>query len=186
MMSRRIVSGRASPKRNAPPRRPKEKSTEDAKVAPPFEADVRALQLGKTLDFMRMLWALDHSLQTASKQMQSRLGVTGLQRLVIRIVGRFPGISAGELATVLHVHPSTLTGVLKVLVQRGALGRSLDPADARRALFTLTARGRQLDELKVGTVEARVRNALSEIGPDRINAVKRGLQALITALDVAS
>src|SRR5438132_8459125 len=34
-------------------------------------------------------------------------------RLVMRIVGRFPGIAAGRVAQILHVHPSTLTGILK-------------------------------------------------------------------------
>jgi DNA-binding MarR family transcriptional regulator len=44
--------------------------------------------------------------------MIGEVGVTGPQRLVLRVVGLFPGMSAGELATVLRVHPSTLTGVL--------------------------------------------------------------------------
>src|SRR5580704_311880 len=74
--------------------------------------------LGGVLDFLKLLWALDHGLQTASRDMERRLGVTGPQRMVIRIVGRFPGISAGELASVLHVHPSTLTGVLRRLETR--------------------------------------------------------------------
>ena len=46
------------------------------------------------------------------KRMEQRSGVTGPQRLVLRVVGLFPGISAGALARLLHVHPSTLTGVL--------------------------------------------------------------------------
>ena len=62
--------------------------------------------LGEVLDFMRMLWSIDHGLQTTSKRMEATLGVTGLQRMVLRLVGRFPGISAGHLARILHVHVS--------------------------------------------------------------------------------
>src|ERR687884_1409361 len=94
--------------------------------------------LGPVLEFMKQLWALDHGLQTVSKRMESRFGITGPQRLVVRIVGRFPGISAGALADVLHVHPSTLTGVLRRLEERGVLQRRGDPNDGRRALFGLT------------------------------------------------
>ena len=45
-------------------------------------------KLGQTLDFMQRLWALDHSLQAASKRMETTMGVTGPQRLVIRVLDR--------------------------------------------------------------------------------------------------
>src|SRR5580658_2848349 len=83
--------------------------------------------LGEVIDFMRLLWAVDHGLEASSKQMDALFGVTGPQRLVIRIVGRHPGIAAGRIAEILHVHPSTLTGVLRRLVERGILTRSGDP-----------------------------------------------------------
>jgi len=54
-------------------------------------------------------WAIDHGLQLTSRRMSVALGVTGLQRLVIRLVGKFPGISAGQVATILHLDPSTVT-----------------------------------------------------------------------------
>src|ERR1700760_1858990 len=88
--------------------------------------------LGAVLDFMRLLWAVDHALQSASKRMEATFGVTGPQRLVVRIVGRFPGIAAGRVAEILHVHPSTLTSILKRLETRGMLQRRSDPRDARR------------------------------------------------------
>src|SRR5438046_6523104 len=94
--------------------------------------DGRGPPLGAVLDFMRLLSAVDHALQSASKRMESTFGLTGPQRLVVRIVGRFPGIAAGRIATILHVHPSTLTGVLKRLEARGVLQRRPDPRDARR------------------------------------------------------
>src|SRR5437870_11448179 len=117
-------------------------------------------QLGPILEFMKLLWAVDHGLQSASKRMESTFGLTGPQRLVVRIVGRFPGIAAGRIAEILHVHPSTLTGVLKRLESRGILQRRPDPRDARRALFMLTAKGRRLDTIRTGTVEQAGRRRL--------------------------
>ena len=46
--------------------------------------------LGETVEFLRLVWAVDHALQTTSKRMARSLGVTGPQRLVVRIVGRVP------------------------------------------------------------------------------------------------
>src|SRR5256885_6622520 len=130
--------------------------------------------LGAVLDFMRLLWALDHALQSASKRMESNFGMTGPQRLVMRIVGRFPGIAAGRVAEILHVHPSTLTGILKRLESRGLLQRRTDPRDARRALFMLTPKGRKLDTVRTGIVEQAVRRGPAT-GPRQVPAAPGSL-----------
>src|SRR5580704_7823727 len=87
--------------------------------------------LDPVLDFMRLLWSIEHQLQSASKRMETAIGITGPQRLVLRVVARFPGISAGELADVVRLHPSTVTGILQRLVQKGLLARDVDPDDSR-------------------------------------------------------
>ena len=138
----------------------------------------RGPPLGEVLEFMRLLWALHHGLQSTSKRMESTLGLTGPQRLVLRMVGRFPGIAAGHLAQLLHVHPSTLTGVLKRMEKRGLLERKVDPLDGRRALFVLTPEGRDLDVPATGTVEAAVQRALSRVPRTRLI----GAQEVLTVL----
>ena len=79
------------------------------------------VRLDPVLDFMRLLWTLEPGLQSASKRMESALGVTGPQRIVLRIVGRHPGVSAGQLAHIAQLHPSTITGIVQRLVRKGAL-----------------------------------------------------------------
>lgn len=140
-------------------------------------------RLGPVMDFMRALWALDHAFQSASKRMEARLGVTAPQRIVVRIVGRFPRISAGEVAEILHVHPSTLTGVLKRLEARGVIARSPDPQDGRRALLALTARGRELDQVRAGTVEGAVRKVLVRMPPQTSRSARAFAAALAAELD---
>jgi DNA-binding MarR family transcriptional regulator len=138
--------------------------------------------LGEVLEFMRLLWAVDHGLQSTSKRMESTLGLTGPQRLVVRLVGRFPGITAGTLAQILHVHPSTLTGVLKRLEKRGLLERKADPLDGRKALFALTEAGRTLDIPSEGTVESAVQRVLSRMSRTRILCTQDVLTALAQEL----
>ncbi|XYI03391.1 MarR family winged helix-turn-helix transcriptional regulator [Sorangium sp. So ce1128] len=150
-----------------------------SQASPPSEKSSR---LGEVLDFMKLLWAVDHGLQSTSKRMEAKMGVTGPQRLVIRIVGRYPGISAGQLAEIMQLHPSTLTGVLKRLQERGIIERRVDPNDARRALLGLTARGRELDSLRTGTVEAAVRQALKAMPRRKLEAAQDVLAAVAEAL----
>jgi MarR family transcriptional regulator, organic hydroperoxide resistance regulator len=138
--------------------------------------------LGKVLDFMRLIWSVDHGLQSLSKRMHASLGLTGPQRVALRVLGRRPGITAGSLARALRVHPSTLTGVLRRLERRGLVRRTRDPEDGRRALLELTPRGRKLDVPSPGTVEAVVSRILSGMPPARSRAAAELLAALAAAL----
>src|SRR5713101_94838 len=95
-------------------------------------------QLGPVLEFMKLLWAVDHGLQSISKHMESRFGITGPQRLVVRIVGRFPGISAGALADVVLLYGAARTGGRRGVGTRGMLVRLRCVGDARSAIFVFT------------------------------------------------
>lgn len=138
--------------------------------------------LGKVLDFMRLIWEVDHALQRTSKRMEASLGVTGPQRFVIRIVGRFPGIPAGHLADILHVHPSTLTGILKRLERQGLIRRRLDARDRRRSLLGLTEKGRRFDVGAEGTVEAAIQHALDRTSAEKIEATRELLSTIAGTL----
>jgi MarR family transcriptional regulator, organic hydroperoxide resistance regulator len=139
-------------------------------------------QLGEVLDFMRLIWAIDHALQKTSKRMKSTIGVTGPQRLVIRIVARFPGIPAGQIARLLHVHPSTLTGILKRLERKGMIRRRTDPKDGRRAFLGVTEKGRRVDAARSGTVEAAVQKMISRAPRAKLEIAREILMALAAAL----
>ena len=116
---------------------------------------------GRTLQFMQRLWDLVHALDVRSKRMSTNLGVTGPQRLVIRILGRSPDSTATDIAVAIGLHPSTLTGILRRLELQGVVQRETDARDRRRARFRLTAKGRRLDRDRKGTVESAVRRALA-------------------------
>jgi DNA-binding MarR family transcriptional regulator len=139
--------------------------------------------LGQVFEFMRVIWQVDHALQRRSKKMEVAMGVTGPQRLVLRIVGRFPGIPAGHLARMLHVHPSTLTGVVQRLERQRLLRRRADPRDARRVLLSLTEQGRALDVETPDTVEAAVERVLSRVPRARVEAAREVLLAIAASLE---
>jgi DNA-binding MarR family transcriptional regulator len=134
--------------------------------------------LPDVLDFMQLLWAVAHGLERSSKGMAANLGVTGPQRLVLRVVGLFPGMSAGELASVLHVHPSTLTGVLRRLVGQRMLVRVAHPGDRRRAVLRLAPKGVRVNARRGGTVESAVAAALDTVPPGERQAARRLLERL--------
>jgi DNA-binding MarR family transcriptional regulator len=127
---------------------------------------------------MRLIWALDHGLQSLSKKMQARLGLTGPQRVTLRILGRYPALTAGELAEILRIHPSTLTGILQRLEARGLVRRTSDARDRRRTRLALTPRGRRRDVPERGTVEAVLGRVLRRFPRSRVRAAAAVLAAL--------
>lgn len=140
------------------------------------------VRLGGTLRFMQLLWELVHALEGRSRRMVADMGVTGPQRLVVRLVGKHGGISAGRLAEVMKIHPSTLTGILARLVTRGFVERHPDPDDARRAVLSLTDAGRGVDGKRAGTVEAAVGRALSRMPAQDVVAAERVLASIADEL----
>ena len=105
--------------------------------------------------------------------MNRGLGVTGPQRLALRAIERSPRISAGELATSLYIHPSTLTGILARLLKKGLIVNTPHPADARRSVISLTGKGRRLLRNKGGTVESSVERALARLSQREISVSRK-------------
>lgn len=168
-----------------PSRRSRPPAPENARPLPTSNP-ATSVDLDETLQFMRVLWGTVHALQKTSKRMNRSLGVTGPQRLVIRVVGLAPGISAGGLARILHLHPSTLTGVLKRLESQRLVSRVQHAGDGRRAVLQLTSTGERLNSATAGTVEATVRTTLRQVDERDRRAVHHVLELLAERLDLGS
>src|SRR5688572_31738684 len=111
------------------------------------------------------------------------LGITGPQRLVIRIIGRFPSIHARQLADILHLHPSSLTALLKRLERRDLVRRWPDERDRRRWLLGLTRQGQALNRETPGTIEAAVQRVLKTTRRDDLDVTRAVLSKLARELD---
>ena len=134
---------------------------------------------------MQRLWGLTHALEVRSKKMAKVMGVTGPQRLVVRLIGQDPGLPARDIASTLGIHPSTLTGILARLERQGLIRREVDGADRRKAQFELTAAGKRVDRERKGTVEAAIRRALTRANPALVSSTTQLLELLVEELERA-
>ncbi len=141
-----------------------------------------AYPLGSALGFLRSLWQLNQALEQVSSRMTKVLGVTAQQRLIVRCVGKYPGISAGQLATLLHLDPGTISAAVGRLEQRRLIVRQRDPRDRRRVILTLTQGGRALDRPASGTVEGAVEELLARADAGSLSTTARVLKMLTDRL----
>lgn len=139
-------------------------------------------RLEPALELMRALWTVNHELERLSMRMTQSLGITAQQRMVLRIVGRFPGITAGRLSALLCVDGATVSTTLARLERRGLLRRERDPRDLRRVAVGLTPAGRALDGPTTGTVEAAVTAVLARTPRAKLSATHAVLASLAEAM----
>jgi DNA-binding MarR family transcriptional regulator len=134
------------------------------------------LRLRGSLDFLQCLWRTSHALERRSRRMEKAIGLTAPQRLVLRFLGRFPGMTAGQLAKALHVDPGTLSANVRRLEARGLVERRRDPVDTRRVTLGLTRQGRALDVPAGASVEAAADALLARVAAKDLAATVRVLE----------
>jgi DNA-binding MarR family transcriptional regulator len=139
--------------------------------------------LPETLQFIRLLWELDHALNKRSRRMLATLGVTASQRFLLKVVGMRPGCAPGQLARFLHVTPATVTRVVQRLEGDGLLRREADPEDSRRVRLHLTQKGRRLNDRAAAGSESPITTLLATVPRDRVEETRQLLSALVTALE---
>lgn len=131
--------------------------------------------LGPVLEFLRLLWALEQGLNQTSKAMLRRDGVTGEQRLLVRVLGKLGPTSPGRLAEILHLHPASVIRVARPLERRKVIRRRPHPTDGRQVLLSLGPAARPIERLDLGTVEASVRSALARMPTRDVERARRVL-----------
>lgn len=138
---------------------------------------------GGPLDFFRSILRLNHELERTSTRLLRELGISAQQRLIVRGIGKSPGLPPRELAAQLHLDSGTISAALRRLEAKGILERRPDAHDRRRVTIGLTERGRALDRPTARTIESAVERLLDTVDPSDIESAKRVLDELIALLD---
>jgi DNA-binding MarR family transcriptional regulator len=138
----------------------------------------KKFELGPALDFLQHLWALNHALERTSLQMERTLGVTAQQRLILRCLGKYPGMTASQLATVLHLDPGTISVSVQRLMKKRLVQGKREKTDQRRVALSLTAKGQALDRPAAGTTEHVVQRMLTRVGHAPVDRAKEVLRTL--------
>lgn len=133
--------------------------------------------LGPALELLSEVWALDRAIAIASKRMMARSGATMQQRVVLGIIRRYPTITPGRLARLLHLDAGTISATIKRLEGQRWVERRTHPRDRRRVSIGLTESGYALDGSNDSPVEKGIARALARLD-DRELVVFRHVLAI--------
>ncbi len=148
-----------------------------APVAP--DLDVAA---GALVDAVR---GVVHALRGASRTAEQQLGVHGAELLVLRKLSDRSASSLAELAARTQTDPSTASVVVRGLVDRGLVARTIAPDDRRRTPIAITPAGRRVLFQAPAPAHTRVAHAAAPLGPDALLALAAQLSGLAERLDAA-
>lgn len=108
--------------------------------------------------------------------------MTGSAVHAIIEVGRTPGITATELCTRLHLEKSTISRLIRMLIERGEVEEVASRRDARAKNLRLTVQGRRTLASVNGIADAQVSDALGRLDDQAQQVVLQGMKTYATAL----
>src|SRR5690242_17219411 len=120
------------------------------------------------------------ALRTSMSQLVRRLrqlpgpsGLTTPEASALARLDRCGPTSASDLARAEQISPQSMSATLGTLESKGCIARAPDPADGRRALVTMTARGRAaLRHRRDERTAALARAMVAELDPTELDTLR--------------
>jgi DNA-binding MarR family transcriptional regulator len=123
------------------------------------------------------------ALRLSASDIERRAGISVAQLFVLQRLSDGRPRSLVELAAETLTDPSSVSSVVRRLVDAKLVARTVSESDSRRAQLTLTAAGKRLVARVPEAPQSRLMQALTELPSRRLSAVATGLEHVARALD---
>lgn len=131
---------------------------------------------------IQSLRQLIHAVDLDSRQLASEHQITGPQLACLTAVSRLRQPAVSELAQAVHLHPSTVVGILDRLAEKGLIERRRDEADRRVVKVRATPRGRRQVAKEPSRLRKRLARKLDGLSGRRREQLARALEELVELL----
>jgi len=148
-------------------------------VSVPASVHDRTVSDSVMIALRKIIQAID----TNSKQLVKRVGLTGPQLVILQEITRMGEVTAGEIAQAVSLSQATVTGILERMENRGLLVRRRSERDKRRIMVRITRNGQQvLDDAPPLMQEAFV-DRFSDLQEWEQTMILSALQRLVSIMD---
>jgi DNA-binding MarR family transcriptional regulator len=122
------------------------------------------------------------ALRVSSRAAEQVVGLSGAQLFVLQRLASSEAMSINDLAEATATHQSSVSVVVRRLVEEGMVRRIASGEDGRRAHVSLTPKGRRRLQRAPGAAQDRLIEGLQRLtGPDR-RALARLLERLVRGM----
>lgn len=115
----------------------------------------------------------------AADRVLDELGLGRAHHRALHFIGRSPGITVGDLLTILRITKQSLARVLTALVERGYVGQSRGRTDGRQRHLTLTEAGLALERLLFERQRERLAAAYRDAGAPAVEGFRRVMRGIM-------
>lgn len=147
-------------------------------------ADSRSAHEKTLSETVEMLHQIFQAVDVFSRQALRHFGVTGPQIWALRSIDEAGFVSMGDLAQGMHLHMSTVTGIIDRLESAKLVTRERSSADARVMELRLTSRGRTILGKAPEPPRSKAARGLRRLAPRELKRVHSALLQIAKAMDV--
>jgi DNA-binding MarR family transcriptional regulator len=133
----------------------------------------------RMLDVLRQFRVVIRSIKQHYQWVEQRCGVSGAQLWAMERIAATQGITPGDLARELAIHPSTASNLLARLEASKLVERRRRHADQRRVQLYLTARAQAVLAKAPRPLKGVLQQALADLPPTHLATLHTGLDELL-------
>lgn len=135
-------------------------------------------------EIVQSFHSLFKSVDTFSKYTLRVFGVSGPQIWALRTVQDAGRITIGDLSDRMHLHISTVSGILDRLEKGKLLTRERSEEDRRTVYLKVTTKGTSVIDQAPEPPRAKLARKLARLGPREIASLLRGVRQLADLVEV--
>ncbi|MDE3150926.1 MAG: MarR family transcriptional regulator [Gemmatimonadota bacterium] len=133
---------------------------------------------------MNAIRSIVRALRVSSRMIESKMGMSGAQLFVLQQLAEKPAHSLNELAERTATHQSSVSVVVRRLVDHGYVSRTASDADRRRIELSLTDRGREVLAGAPTTVQVKLLRGARALTAQERRTLAELLQAWVQAAGI--
>src|SRR6476646_8901586 len=133
---------------------------------------------------MNAIRGIVRALRINTRAIELKMGISLTQLFVLQQLSELPAESLNVLAERTATHQSSVSVVVRRLVDRGYVTRTTSTTDKRRIEIGLTPEGRKLLEDAPSTIQTQLVNALRQMGRDDQTTLAELLERWLTTAKI--
>ena len=136
-----------------------------------------------TFEIMQSLRRVFKAIQDYSQDVSDKFGVTGPQLWALKTIAQDGSIPLGELSKKMYLHPSTISGVIDRLEDKGYVVRDRDTGDRRVINVKLTLKGKRLVQKAPNPIQGKMLYGLRKLKKEELNLIYESAQKLVEIME---
>jgi MarR family transcriptional regulator, organic hydroperoxide resistance regulator len=132
---------------------------------------------------MQALRRIVKAIQDYSHEVSHKFGITGPQLWALKTIFQNGGIPLGELSRKMYLHPSTISGVIDRLENKGYAVRDRSHSDRRVIMVRLTPEGESLVKRAPNPAQGRLIHGLNGLGENDLKTIYDSVRKLVEIME---